>query len=136
MISEYALTMRRYAPNYHALCPHYQAPGNIEKADTQGIRPYALCVGTAAYSADAAVPRTCTECTGTVHYPYRALPQSGAADTGVGAPISARGVANMTRTHSPPVFWIIVPTYIHPLSVAEQIGPGEPSHSIHGTSQN
>ena len=44
MISEYALTMRRYAPNHHALYPHYQAPGNIEKCDTQGIRPYALCV--------------------------------------------------------------------------------------------
>eukprot|EP01043_Picozoa_sp_COSAG02_P041512 COSAG02_NODE_3448_length_6723_cov_6.379529_6_plen_103_part_00 len=24
--------------------PQYQAPGNIEKRDTQGIRPYALCV--------------------------------------------------------------------------------------------
>ena len=54
--------MRRYAPNqhalcphyqapgsiekynHHALCPHYQAPGSIEKYDTQGIRPYALCV--------------------------------------------------------------------------------------------
>ena len=36
--------MRRYAPNHHALCPHYQAPGSIEKYDTHGIRPYALCV--------------------------------------------------------------------------------------------
>ena len=44
----YALTMRRYAPNYHALCPHYQAPGIIEKYDTQGIRPYALCVWSSA----------------------------------------------------------------------------------------
>ena len=44
MSNEYALTMRRYAPNQHALCPHYQAPGSIEKYDTQGIRPYALCV--------------------------------------------------------------------------------------------
>ena len=39
--------MRWYAPNQHALCPHYQAPENIEKYDTQGIRPYALCVGQA-----------------------------------------------------------------------------------------
>eukprot|EP01043_Picozoa_sp_COSAG02_P015645 COSAG02_NODE_671_length_18661_cov_9.755953_9_plen_97_part_00 len=36
--------MRRYAPNHHAICPQYQAPGKIEKRDTQGIRPYALCV--------------------------------------------------------------------------------------------
>ena len=31
MTHQYALTMRRYAPNHHALCPHFQAPGNIEK---------------------------------------------------------------------------------------------------------
>ena len=38
------IIMRRYAPIYHAVCPQYQAPGNIEKRDTQGMRPYALCV--------------------------------------------------------------------------------------------
>eukprot|EP01043_Picozoa_sp_COSAG02_P042616 COSAG02_NODE_3635_length_6446_cov_1.452025_5_plen_224_part_00 len=45
MISEYALTMRRYAPNHHALYPHYQAPGNIEKYDTQayGRMPCVYC---------------------------------------------------------------------------------------------
>ena len=41
---KYALIMRRYAPNHHKICPHYQAPGNIKNHDKQGIRPYALCV--------------------------------------------------------------------------------------------
>ena len=44
--------MHRYAPNYQTVCPQYQAPENIEKRHTQGIRPYrtqgirlyALCV--------------------------------------------------------------------------------------------
>ena len=37
-LSQYALTMHRYAPNYQTVCPQYQAPENIEKCHTQGIR--------------------------------------------------------------------------------------------------
>ena len=42
--TQYALFMRRYALNHHAICPQYQAPEIIEKRDTQGIRRRMPCV--------------------------------------------------------------------------------------------